>query len=177
MKVSFARLIGPVVLLAAVGYSTVQASPADTAPGTVTPSTATTAVPVAPMPAAAAAATTPGPVPPSAPAAQSPGAPAPAASDSRTAAPADTAAAPPVPKSAEEETLITRKTARVLGLKPHNKGGTEVYCKASAEIGTRMPTLNCYTKEQVMQLQKNTQSNQDDVAAMQRASLTEPNRN
>jgi hypothetical protein len=170
MKLDIARFVGPLVVVISAGYSTAQASPAETTPGTVTPSTATMAAPVPPMSAAEAATTTPVAVAPSAPATQAPAAAAPPA-----AAPAASVASTPEAKSAEAETFAIRKTARELGLRPRNKAGTEVYCKSFAEIGTHLATLNCYTKEQVAELQKRTQSNQDDVATMQRASLTEPN--
>jgi hypothetical protein len=103
----------------------------------------------------------------------------PAAAAPTVAKPAAAATATPTaavgPKSsADADTLATRKTASGLGLKPRTKNGTEVYCKSFAEIGTKVATLNCYTKEQVAELQKRTQSNQDDVSAMQRSSLTEP---
>jgi hypothetical protein len=103
------------------------------------------------------------------PAAAAPTAAKPAASATTTPA---AAVAPKT--TADAETLAIRKTASGLGLKPRTKNGTEVYCKSFAEIGTKVATLNCYTKEQVVELQKRTQSNQDDVSAMQRSSLTEP---
>lgn len=161
MKSGFAKLIRPLVLVAAGGPLMVQASPGDNTMGTVSPSPATTAAPIPPIPAAEAAKTVPVTEAPSAP-----------------ATPVSPAAAAPAPAamSQEEEKLAIRKTAHLLGLKPRSKAGTEVYCKSSAEIGTRMPTLNCYTKDEVLQLKKNSQANQDDVSIMQRQSLTEPNR-
>ena len=175
MKLRNARFVGPLAMIAAAAYPMADASPAETTPGTVTPSVATMAAPVQPMSAAEAASTTPAAAP-SAPSsgAASAAAAAPAAAPAASA-PAAGAPSAPEAKSAEAETFAIRKAARALGLKPHTKGGTEVYCKSSAEIGTRVPTLNCYTKEQVAELQKRTQSNQDDIATMQRASLTEPN--
>ena len=170
MKTGFTRLIGPLALIVGGGFSTAQASPADATSGTVAPSPATMAAPVQPIPAAEAAATTA----PAAVAPSTPAMPAAAAPASPPVAPAASGSAPAA-KPTDEEILATRKSARVLGLKPRNKAGTEVYCKSSAQIGTHMETLNCYTSDQVAELQKRTQQNQDDVATMQRASLTEPN--
>lgn len=83
-----------------------------------------------------------------------------------------TKAAPAAP--ADADTAATRKSARELGLKPRTQGGTELYCKSFPEIGSNVAIPHCYTKQQVAELQKRTQSNQTDVSALQRASLTEP---
>lgn len=163
MKFAFTRAIGSLVLISAASYSMAGATPTD-APGTINVSPSMLPAPVNPISAAEAASTTP--VAPTAPAA------------APTTAAAATAPVPAAPaaKSPDEETAAIRQAARTLGLKPRTKNGTEVYCKSFAEIGTRMPTLNCYTKEDVVQLQKNSRSNKDDIENMQRASLTEPNK-
>ena len=82
---------------------------------------------------------------------------------------------PVVPVS--PDTAAIRKTARGLGLTPRSsQNGTELYCRSAPEIGTRLPTTICYTNSQVLELEKRKQSNQDDIDAIQKASLTEPNK-
>jgi|APFre7841882630_1041343.scaffolds.fasta_scaffold37501_2 hypothetical protein len=76
---------------------------------------------------------------------------------------------------ADPETAAIRKTAHGLGLTPHSQKGTELYCRSAPQIGTRLQSTICYTKSQVMDLVKKKQSNQDDLDALRRASLTEPN--
>ena len=68
-----------------------------------------------------------------------------------------------------------RKTARLLGLTPRSKNGAEIYSRSAAVIGTRFETTTCCTQAEVLQLEKRSQSNQDDLEALRRASLTEPN--
>ena len=70
----------------------------------------------------------------------------------------------------------TRKAALQLGLTPRSKNGAETYCRSTAMIGTRLETTTCYTTAEVLQLQKRSQSNQDDLEALRRASLTEPSK-
>jgi hypothetical protein len=101
---------------------------------------------------------------------------APTTATSMAAKPAASAAAAPT-ASTEEQTAAMRKMARGLGLSPRNQKGVEVYCSKSAELGTRFETLHCYSSQQVVELDKRKQSNQDDVEAMRKASLTEPPKN
>ena len=75
----------------------------------------------------------------------------------------------------DPETAAIRKAAHGLGLTPHSQKGTELYCRSAPQIGTRLQTTICYTKSQVLDLEKRKQSNQDDIDAIRRASLTEPN--
>jgi len=76
---------------------------------------------------------------------------------------------------ADLETAAIRKTAHGLGLTPHSQKGTELYCRSAPQIGTRLQTTICYTNSQVLDLDKKRQANQDDLDALRRASLTEPN--
>ena len=99
---------------------------------------------------------------------------APTAAVANTAPAAKSTAAPVA--SVARETAAIRKTAHLLGLAPRSKNGTELYCRSAAEIGTRVESVVCYTSAQVLELEKRTQSNQDDVEALRRASLTEPNK-
>ena len=106
-----------------------------------------------------------------------PAAAAPAAAVPATAAaPAAATAAPASAKPAAnaEETQAARRTASGLGLKPRTKNGAEVYCKSSADIGTRLATEHCYTKQDLAVLQKMQEINEKEATDMQRASLTVP---
>lgn len=106
------------------------------------------------------------------PAAAAPAATAPATAAAPAAATAAPASAKPVANP--EEMQAVRKTASGLGLKPRQKGGIEVYCKSSADIGTRLATEHCYTRQELAVLQKMAEINQKEATDMQRASLTVP---
>lgn len=76
----------------------------------------------------------------------------------------------------DPETAALRKTARGLGLTPRSLKGTELYCRSVVEVGTRLPSTSCFTKTQLLELEKRRQADQDGLNAIQTASQTEPNR-
>ena len=96
---------------------------------------------------------------------------APAAKAPATAAKAPAAAAVP---SADD--VATATMAHDLGLAAKHRDGKTVYCRSESPLGTRLPTLTCYFKEQLPALAKRSQQNQESVATAQRDSLVEPNK-
>ena len=100
--------------------------------------------------------------------------PAPVAVTTAAAAPAVKAPAAAAVPSADD--VATATMARELGLAAKHRDGKTVYCRSEAPLGTRLPTLTCYFKEQLPALAKRSQQNQESVATAQRDSLVEPNK-
>jgi len=90
-----------------------------------------------------------------------------------TAAPAAPAAST-LTTPAADDAAATAKTARDLGLAARQSNGSTVYCHSEAQIGTRLQTTTCYTKEQLPALAKRTLGNQEAVESLRRKSLVQP---
>ena len=99
--------------------------------------------------------------------------PAPVAAAAVAAARAAKAPAAAAVPSADD--VATATMAHDLGLAAKHRDGKTVYCRSEAALGTRLPTLTCYFKEQLPALAKRSQQNQESVATAQRDSLVEPN--
>ena len=110
--------------------------------------------------------------------------PAPAASANAITATAPTATAPtatgapigPAVVPADDAAAIA-KAAHSLGFVQRQRNSKTVYCKADAALGTRLASMTCYTPEEVTAVVQRDIANRDSVAAMQRAHLTEANKN
>ena len=100
--------------------------------------------------------------------------PAPVAAAAVAAARAAKAPAAAAVPSADD--VATATMAHDLGLAAKHRNGKTVYCRSEAPLGTRLPTLTCYFKEQLPALAKRSQQNQESVATAQRDSLVEPNK-
>ena len=100
--------------------------------------------------------------------------PAPVAAAAVAAARAAKAPAAAAVPSADDVAAATM--AHDLGLAAKHRDGKTVYCRSEAPLGTRLPTLTCYFKEQLPALAKRSQQNQESVATAQRDSLVEPNK-
>lgn len=118
--------------------------------------------------------------PPAAPAApQTPAAApqAPAAAPTAPSAAITPAAAPAAPKTpATPDAAATAKAAHDLGYSPRQRSGKTVYCKAEAEIGSRLSSTKCFTPEEMSAVVLRSIQNQDSVAHMQRLELYEENK-
>ncbi len=105
----------------------------------------------------------------------------PAAPSTLSKAPAATAATSPAVSSApatsaavvSDDATLAKQAASV-GYKARQQGGKTVYCRKAPEVGTRLETTTCISKEQVSAVLARSQGNKDSIDGMQRAFRNEP---
>jgi hypothetical protein len=87
--------------------------------------------------------------------------PAPGAAVATTPAPGAAAATTPAPGAAAAATAAPASSAAAkvpAGYRLEKRGGKEVYCRSVVVIGSKFPEKMCFTREQIDQIEGNTDS-------------------